>query len=104
MAEFNFIGPDYASLSYKADAQRVVNLFLEGVESGSGAAKKVFFGTPGLLEFCTLDDSPVRGLWAGEGRLFAAAGTSVYEIDDDGNATAFTGAIEDDAEYSPVEM
>jgi len=36
--------------------------------------------TPGLKIFCTLPKSPVRGVFPGEYRLFAAAGDSLYEI------------------------
>lgn len=48
--------------------------------AGSEKAWKVLTPTPGLQLFCTLPTLPVRGLWAGEQRLFAAGGAILYEV------------------------
>lgn len=98
-----FVGPTYESASLDADAQRALNLYPELVESGTGMNKYVYCGAPGKHTFCTLATSPVRGLWAGANRLFAAAGTKVYEVFSDGTSTEL-GTIADDASHSPVEM
>ena len=72
-----FIGPSYTSLSVNADAQRCLNLYLEVLESQQGKNKFALYGTPGLKTFGTpLDNSPVRGLCAGDGRLFVVAGNN----------------------------
>ena len=92
---FPFIGPSYESASFNADAQRAVNLYVEQVESGTGKNKAVFYGTPGLQVFATIS-GPVRGLWAGQGRLFAVGGSTLYEISAGGSATAFGGTIAND--------
>ena len=36
--------------------------------------------TPGISKVLTLPFSPIRGLWPGENRLFAAAGSHLFEI------------------------
>jgi hypothetical protein len=101
MPQFNFVGPSYQSASLKVDAQRTVNLFPELVESGTGKGKAVLYGTPGLTVFCSLPATPIRGLWVGEGRLFAAAGTTLYEVYANGTYWAM-GQIANDG--LPVQM
>lgn len=97
------VGPTYQSASVIADAQRSVNLYPEAIESGTGKAPAALYGTPGLHAFTTLPAAPVRGLWAGDNRLFAAAGTKLYEVTSGGSATEL-GTIADDAWHSPVTM
>ncbi len=75
--KFNFVGPTYVSESVNVDAQRTVNLYPEFVESGTGKAKVVLYGTPGLGLFTTLAQSPIRGMFATDTRLFVAAGISL---------------------------
>lgn len=79
LPDFGFCGPTYQAESQVLDAQRCINLYPEpGYKtSKSGMA---LIGTPGLNGFMTLPTSPVRGLWAGNNRLFACAGTHVYEV------------------------
>jgi hypothetical protein len=83
--KFPFIGGSYPSESPNADAQRTINWYPEQVESGTGKAPAVLYRTPGLQLFTTLPQSPGRGLWAGEGRLFAASGSRLYEVFADGS-------------------
>lgn len=97
-----FVGPTYALLA-SADAQRTVNLYPEVVESGTGKVKVVFRTTPGLITFATLPYSPVRGLWSGGGRCFAAAGSRVLEVFSNGTYTEL-GVIATDADNSPVQI
>jgi hypothetical protein len=75
-----FIGPSYQSRSLAVDAQRTMNLYQEIVESGTGKAPKALFGRPGIQLFATLAQTPVRGVWAGENRLFAVGGSHFYEL------------------------
>lgn len=84
MARFPFIGPSYPSQSVSADCQRTINFYLEQIESGTGINDFVLYWTPGLLAFTTLGGGPIRGLWPGENRLFAASGTELYEVFSDG--------------------
>jgi hypothetical protein len=98
-----FVGPTYESASLNADAQRAVNLIPELVESGNGVNKYVYYGAPGKHTFTTLPTTPLRGLWPGDNRLFAAAGSKLYEVFSDGTYTDL-GDIGDDSAHSPVQM
>lgn len=82
--EFNFSnGATYTGQSVAIDGERAVNLFPEKVESGhsKNLTGYITVGTPGLKLLGTLPDSPGRGLFPGDNRLFAAAGSHVYEMD-----------------------
>lgn len=82
MAEFKgFVGQAYAADSLLADAQASVNWFVEGIQSGEGQNSAGYLReTPGIALFQTLPTSPVRGLWANATRLFAVAGSKLYEL------------------------
>lgn len=85
-----FIGASYTGDSISVDGQRSINLFPEVVESRHGKSGVYLMGTPGqklLLSpaardagLDTLPDKPVRGIAAGDGRLFVAAGGSFFEV------------------------
>ena len=72
-----------------------MNLYPQVIESGAGKDQYSLIGTPGLSLFATLPESPIRGLWPGDYRLFAAAGASLYEIFANGTANR-RGAIGND--------
>lgn len=97
MSKYAFIGPSYESRSPNADKQTTINLYPETVESGAGKNRKVLYGTPGLSLFGTLGAGPVRGLWAGEGRLFAVSGTTLYEVSSGGVGTSLGTVASDGA-------
>lgn len=101
--KFNFVGQTYVSESVNVDAQRTVNLYPEFVESGTGKAKVVLYGAPGLTTFATMAQSPIRGMFATDSRLFVAAGASLYEVFSNGSYTTM-GTIVNDAANSPVQM
>lgn len=90
-----FVGPAYRSQSKSAAADECINLYPETVES-SGGTRSVLYGTPGSNLFVTLPTSPVRALWAGDNRLFAVGGNSLYEITAAGVVT-LVGVISNDA-------
>lgn len=98
-----FIGGSYQSVSPNADVSSSVNLLLEVNESPSAKNKRMLIGRPGLEPFITLPTAPVRGLAAGEDRLFAATDSRLYEIDVAGIVTE-KGIIATDAAKSPVQM
>lgn len=98
-----FIGPTYQSRTLSLDAQRTVNLYPEIDETGNGKNVAALLGTPGLHVWGTLPATPVRGLWAGDNRLFAAGGTKLYEVNSSGTATE-KGTIANDAGNTPVQM
>jgi hypothetical protein len=96
-----FVGGTYQH--GKADWQRSINLIPEPVESGAGVVELAFRPAPGKHTFCTLPQTPLRGLWAGYNRLFAAAGSKLYEVFSDATYSLL-GDIGDDAQHSPVEI
>lgn len=93
MPSFGFSAGSYLSLSRLADCQRTVNLYPEVVESGTGEARVVLYGTPGRVLFATLPKSPLRMLIAGEDRLFAVAADTLYEVFSTGAFTVL-GTVE----------
>lgn len=96
---FGFVGGSYTDHSVAADAQRSLNLY-PAPQSNAAKARTVLHGTPGLSVFAEID-SPVRGLWGGENRLFAAGGSKLYEISSGGGPTEL-GDIGEGS--SPVQM
>lgn len=74
------IGPAYTNISISVSGDQCINLFPELVESGHGKNNIFLMGTAGLKLLGTLPDQPVRGIWAGAGRLFAVAGAGVFEV------------------------
>jgi hypothetical protein len=98
-----FVGPSAVDRSASVSIDRTVNLIPSLADSGSPLARTVYHSCPGLSTFTTLSASPVRGLWAGDSRLFAAAGTKLYEVNSNGTSTEL-GTIADDAAHSPVQI
>jgi hypothetical protein len=92
-ADFLFCGPTFQSRDGLWAAERAVNLYPEVDPAGRAKSKVALMGTPGLSVFATLPKTPVRGLWAGEGRLFAVGDDTLYEIDSAGSASARPGAM-----------
>jgi len=95
-----FFGASYTLDSLNAEAQSTINLIPEVIESQAGKAVGRMRGTPGLSVFATLPGGPVRGLWSGEGMLFAAAKDATglgawFQIYSDGTWD-FRGNIADD--------
>lgn len=76
----SFIGPTYSTRSRLADNQRCVNLFPERIESGAGQNEWVYYVTPGRTSRWSLPDQPMHRLYTQNGRVFALAGTSFYEL------------------------
>ncbi len=99
--QFGFVGGTYESRTLNANAQRAVNLYPAIDESGSGKAKAILAPTPGLSVFKSGLAGAMRGLWAGEGRLFVVAGSTLYEISSDGTPTNL-GDVGNDGK--PVQM
>jgi hypothetical protein len=99
-----FVGDSYQARSLKADAQRAVNLYLSSLESSQAKNVAVLQGTPGTRVFGVLPTAPVRCLWAGDGRLFAVGGSTVYEINPDGTIKTNFGAIPDGGATTPVKL
>lgn len=90
-----FCGPDNLSYSPNVTSELTMNWIPERNPvpvSGQGDVQDKnircsLVRTPGLRTFVTLPKSPVRGVFPGEYRLFAAAGDSYYEIFSNGSYT-----------------
>ncbi len=80
MARFGLVGPSYRSQSVNADCQTLINLYVENVESGQGKGPLALYCTPGLSLLYNLGQAAVRGLITGQGRTFAVAGTTLWEL------------------------
>ena len=106
---FPAIGASYSLPAIRADCQRCVNYYPEVVESTAGKNSLLLKRTPGISVFSTVagSDGPVRGIFAGENRLFVVAGSALYEVFSNGtfaNRSILPGAtlLADDGQ--PVQM
>lgn len=96
-----FIGGSYTSRTKNLAADECMNLYPELAESGTGKNVGALISTPGLDLWGTLPTTPVRGLWAGDDRLFAAGGAKLYEVSSSGVPTEL-GSIANDG--GPVQI
>jgi hypothetical protein len=90
---FNLCGETSATRDSLWQASRSVNWFPITDTSGTAQSKVELAPIPGLQLFTTLTNPPVRGLWAGDNRLFAVAQGGLFEIFSSGAATAITGGV-----------
>lgn len=74
-----FCGPSAENRSLNVNAERTINLYVEH-PAGLPKSDPVLQGTPGIRPYCILDDTPMRALFHQDGRTFAVAGTTFYEI------------------------
>ena len=90
-----FVGPSYTSQANMAAGDRLINLFVEDILSAAPKARRALVPAPGMVDFATTVDSPGRGLYFENDRLFAVFGTSLCEISSAGVVTV-RGAVLDD--------
>jgi len=79
-----FFGPTNRALSPIADDEETINLYLQPRDAGSPKSPVGMFGTPGCTPFWRLPDAPVRAAFQQDGRQFAVAGSTFYELFADG--------------------
>jgi len=91
---WGFIGPTYQSQNPAVDAEFILNMYPEIVESGHGsaAAKMAYYHTPGSSVFGSVSGA-VRALWGGNNRLFVVGGGNLYELSVTSGAVLHTYAI-----------
>ena len=82
-----FNGGSYQDQSRVALGERCINLIPERFSRG-GKSIGALYPAPGFTEFATFGDSPGRGIFYENGRLFAVYGTTLYEVDSAGTPTA----------------
>lgn len=90
-----FVGPSNTLASPLSDVERTVNLFTERTEPGNATTAAYLRGTPGVVPYASCGDSPLRALFAQDGRSFAVAGSRFVEIN------TSTGAV---TNYGPVAL
>ena len=91
----------YRSQSPNASADFTMNWYPEVIETGAGKSNLVLYPCPGLKTFVTLTGASVRGIFSINNRIFAVAGTTLYEIL--GNGTSVNrGTVSNDS--LPVSM
>src|SRR3990167_10023192 len=77
--------PGFASGSYVASSslaadQRTMNLYSDTLQTEGEKVRSYLRVVPGLEVWQDLGVGPVRGLFAQDGRAFAIAGTTHYEL------------------------
>lgn len=79
----NFVSGAYQAQALTAAADECINLYLEQVPQSNVGTKNDRFLTrsPGRHVLCTIPDGPCRGITAGDGRLFIAGYSTLYELD-----------------------
>lgn len=86
-------GPSYTMFSAKAEIEESINVFRERVETDQGVNPFVLYRSPGLECFKqTAAGNTVNGLYPALGKLYAAAGNTLYEY----SAASLT------ASYNPI--
>ena len=80
-----FVGPSYTLATRKASVQRTVNMHLVPMETAE-KARFILDSVPGLILWATLG-AAVRGAFNADGRCFAVAGSTLYELSSNGTST-----------------
>ena len=85
----SFCGGGYSGRSVSIASDRIINLYPEIVESGTGKNAVVLIGTPGIREIAsTGKQEPIRGICTlGAKRILFAGYETLYELD------STTGAV-----------
>lgn len=82
-----FVDGAYEMQSRVAGGEQTINLMPELIPQG-GKARSGLVPCPGMTEFASVSDSPGRGAFAHDGRLFAVYGRTLYEFDSAGTPTS----------------
>ena len=101
-----FIGPSYTSRSERFDCQRLVNMYLEMDQLGSGKGQEpaCAIGTPGLEYLQTIGSGPIRCTYtqSDDQIAYIVSGNEVYQITGasatplriNGNLTTLVGPVQ----------
>lgn len=85
--KIGLVGPSYQEFSLPFNAERSVNLY--PVMDKSGKEVAALYGTPGKNLFGTAGVGGCRGEFSSQnGRGFVVSGSTLYEVDNAGNATS----------------
>lgn len=81
-----FIGGSYESAAYTADEEKLVNLYVEVLQSQGATRRTVLYPTPGVESVSLQLSGNGRAHLAVGGREFAVIGFTFYEVMRDGSA------------------
>ncbi len=103
-----FVGGAYLARSIAMDAQRCINWYPELSESGSGKTQSMLLPTPGLKQFALIhvNGGGARGnglFTTATGRMFYAAGDSLFETNVTGTLTLIGALLTNDGPLSMSE-
>lgn len=90
-----FAGPSNTLASVNADAEDLINLFIESTPPGSGKVPKYLRATPGIRPFATGPEGTIRGEFSQDGRAFAVSGGRFIELDENGTGTDYGSVLDD---------
>ncbi|ACI52198.1 conserved hypothetical protein [Gluconacetobacter diazotrophicus PA1 5] len=82
-----FAVQSYRARSVALDAQRCVNFYAESEPKDAKSPIGVW-GCPGLVAFAQCGSGPILGTCVMNGILYVVSGQTLYQVDDNGNATA----------------
>lgn len=77
---FSLCGQTYQTRNRLYTSERTFNWYPSVDESKHAQSPIELSPTPGLATFTQTTDPPVRGLWAGDNRLFAVGGSRLHEV------------------------
>ena len=93
MANFPFVGGSHNGRSPSFDAQRSINLYLEGSESKTSRSPAMLVGTPGLALWGNAGTGGVRGaLVFSDTAAVLVIGSSVYRATTAGRTPSDKGS------------
>ena len=88
MADFNFLDGSFDARSPSFDAQRTINLYVEGTESGTSRSRVALIGTPGLALWATMGSGGIRGMLRFNATVaIVVSGMNIYKVTTAGAAT-----------------
>lgn len=90
-----FVGPSYVSQSSLVDAEQCINFYPEATESAGAVVRYALYPTPGLTRFSTVPQTPIRGMFAQDGRVFVVGGAQFNEVVSTGVSTEIEGMASD---------
>lgn len=86
------VGPAYLSSAPIADAEVLKNWYVETIESPNAPDRYIAQPCPGLTPWVSLPNTPIRGMFTQNGRLWSVGGSGLYEIQEDKTLTPI-GAV-----------
>lgn len=81
------VGGAYRDDTRPWSVQDTVNYIPVAAEKGGTRSPSMLRCAPGFVKFCNLGAGPIRGFHNVEGTLYCVAGSMLYRINPDGNAT-----------------